>query len=305
MLHFLPPTARGVIASLLLVLNTLLWAPLLLVVSLARFPLPVAAWHRACTAVATHIAELWMWCNNGWMRLTQRLDWQVEGLAGLERRNWYLLIANHQSWADIFVLQYLFGRRIPMPKFFLKQELIWVPLIGLCWWALDFPFMKRHSKEYLARHPEKRGSDFETTRRACEKFRRAPVTIINFVEGTRFTAAKREAQQSPYRHLLRPRAGGVGYVVGAMGDRMRELLDVTIAYPGGVGPGFWDFLCGRAPRLSVITRLRDIPAVFAGRNYTSDEAFQLDFQQWLGGIWEEKDRTLAALHRRDGPQIAA
>ena len=110
-----------------------------------------------------------MWCNNGWMRLTQKLDWQVEGLAGLERRNWYLLIANHQSWADIFVLQYLFGRRIPMPKFFLKQELIWVPLIGLCWWALDFPFMKRHSKEYLARHPEKRGSDFETTRRACER----------------------------------------------------------------------------------------------------------------------------------------
>jgi len=301
MLHFLPPTARGVIASLLLGLNTLVLAPLLIVISLARFPIPVEAWHRACTVAATRIAELWMWFNNGWLHLTQKLDWRVEGAPGLQRRNWYLLIANHQSWADIFVLQYLFGGRIPMPKFFLKQELIWVPVIGLCWWALDFPFMKRHSKEYLAKHPEKRGADFDTTRKACEKFRRSPVTIINFVEGTRFTAAKQDAQQSPYRHLLRPRAGGIGYVIGAMGDCMRQLLDVTIAYPDGRGPGFWEFLCGRAPRLSVVTRLREIPATFSGRNYQADEAFQLEFQQWLGDLWQQKDQMLDTLYQPGQP----
>lgn len=47
--------------------------------------------------------------------------------------------------------------------------------------------MKRYSRAYLLRHPERRGKDVETTRRSCEKFRLHPTTIVNFVEGSRFT----------------------------------------------------------------------------------------------------------------------
>ena len=67
---------------------------------------------------------------------------------------------------------------------------------------------------------------------------------MNFVEGTRFTAAKHAQQQSPYQHLLRPKAAGIAFVLGAMGGQLRSILNVTVVYPGGARE-LWDFLCGR------------------------------------------------------------
>ena len=154
----------------------------------------------------------------------------VTGLNGLNPKGYYLVTANHQSWADILLMQHLLNRKIPLMKFFLKQELIYVPVIGLCWWALDFPFMKRHSKAYLKKHPEKHGKDLESTLKACEKFKTMPVSIVNYLEGTRFTEAKHNKQQSPFKHLLKPRAGGISYVIGALGEQVRTLLNITIVY---------------------------------------------------------------------------
>jgi 1-acyl-sn-glycerol-3-phosphate acyltransferase len=233
------------------------------------------------------------------MSLTQKIEWDVAGLKELDRQHWYLVTSNHQSWADIFVLQHLLNRKIPMLKFFLKQELIWVPVIGLCWWALDFPFMKRYSKDYLQQHPEKRGDDFASTQRACEKFRHSPVAVFNFLEGTRFTPDKHQRQDSPYDYLLKPKAGGIAYVVGAMGDSINCLIDVTIAYPGDKAPGFADFLCGRLDKVSVRINTLEIPADFAGRNYSEDDGFKLEFQQWTSELWHEKDQLLRQLKQPD------
>src|SRR4029079_1630637 len=129
------------------------------------------------------------------------------------------------------VLQHVLNRRIPLLKFFLKQQLIYVPVIGLAWWALDFPFISRHSAAYLSAHPEKRFEDLEATRRACDKFARTPTSVMNFTEGTRFTRAKHRAQRSPYRHLLKPRAGAMALSLSVLGDKFDALLDVTIVYP--------------------------------------------------------------------------
>ncbi len=297
MLAFLPPPLRGIIAMSILALNTLLLAPLLITVTLLRVLIPVDGWRKWCTAAAIWIAELWISINSFWMRLTQNIDWDVEGVEHLDKQHWYLVTCNHQSWADIFILQHLFNRKIPMLKFFLKQQLIWVPVIGLCWWALDFPFMKRYSKEYLEKHPEKRGQDFESTRRACEKFQYTPVTVFNFLEGTRFTDEKHERQQSPYRHLLKPKAGGIGFVVGAMGNSINALLDVTLAYPGNPQPSLWFFMCGRLEPVRVRVQQRTIPPEFLGKNYSEDEVFRYQFQQWVTQLWQEKDGLLDQLNR--------
>ncbi|MFO6017247.1 acetyltransferase, partial [Pseudomonas aeruginosa] len=183
MLSFLPHFLRGSLAGLLLVSSTLCWACLLFGMTLVKLLLPFAAAQRLCSKIMSLIAEGWIACNKGWMNLVQRTRWNVQGLEGLEYQHSYLVTSNHQSWVDILVLQYQLNRRIPLLRFFLKQELIWVPIIGLCWWALDFPFMKRYSKAYLARHPEKKGQDLATTRKACAKFSRITVAVINFLEG--------------------------------------------------------------------------------------------------------------------------
>lgn len=294
MLGFLPPFIRGVIAGLLLVINTLFWCALLLLLSLVKLLLPFAAVRRGIDPLLNAIATAWIACNSGWMRLTQRTTWDVEGVDGLAYRGWYLVNANHQSWVDIFVLQHTMNRRIPLLKFFLKQQLIYVPVIGLAWWALDFPFMKRHSKADLRKNPALRGQDRETTRRACEKFALVPTSVMNFAEGTRFTAAKHQAQSSPYRHLLKPKAGALALALDAMGEKFQSLIDVTIVYPDRV-PSFWDFLCGRTTRVMLRAREVAIPAELGRGDYEADSAFRGSFHRWLADIWAFKDAQIEAL----------
>ena len=146
------------------------------------------------------------------------------------------MTCNHRSWVDIVVVQWLFNRRIPILKFFLKKELFWVPVLGMAWWALEFPFMKRYPRAVLEKRPGAAGAGPEATRLACERFRDVPVSVLNFLEGTRFSRGKRGRQYSPYQHLLLPRAGGVAQVVSTLGDRLRAWLDVTIVYPYGTPP---------------------------------------------------------------------
>lgn len=286
-------TLRGIFGMTLIVLNLLFWAiPLYLIALLKLLPSP--GLRRHCDRALVRVAEHWIGGNTLNFRITQNVHWDVEGLEGLSPDQWYLVICNHQSWVDIPVLQTVFNRRIPFLKFFLKRQLIYVPVLGLAWWALDFPFMQRHSREYLERHPEARGQDLAATRQACEHFRRQPTSVMNFVEGTRFTAAKHAAQDSPYRHLLKPRAGGTAFVLGAMHETLRELLDVTIVYPHGV-PSLWDLCCGRMPEVRVRIRRREIPE-WAGGDYHDDPRFRARFQDWLGTVWAEKDALMSRLH---------
>ena len=291
MLSFLPAPIIGIINALLLGINTVFWCLLLYVLLLVRLILPFKPVQVFISKVMIWVSESWVACNTGWMKLTQGTRWQVAGDEELKRESWYLVLSNHQSWVDILAMQRVFNRRAPFLKFFLKQQLIWVPVIGLAWWALDFPFMKRYSREYLVKHPEKRGEDLKATRRSCERFRHTPVSVMNFVEGTRFTRAKHDQQKSPYQHMLVPKAGGVGFVLDAMGDAIETLVDVTIAYPDGA-PTFWEFLCGEVKEIRMEIHTRKIPENLKGRDYSEDAEFRKAIKEWLTEQWQQKDQRL-------------
>ena len=284
----------GLCAALLLALNTIVCCTPLFIVSLIKLCLPFAAAQRLTDETMRHIHEAWISNNKAWMNLLGGIHWKVEGLQGLDYQHSYLVTSNHQSWVDILVLQYVLNRRIRPLKFFLKRELIWVPVIGLAWWALGFPFMKRYSKAYLAKHPEKKGEDLLTTRRACAKFRGKPTAIFNFAEGTRFTPAKHAAQASPFLNLLKPKAGGIAFVLDAMGEQLQSMINVTLFYPQGA-PGFWDLLCGRASEIQVLFEELPIPAQFIGHSYDQDEQYRALFQTWVNTLWTQKDATLERL----------
>jgi 1-acyl-sn-glycerol-3-phosphate acyltransferase len=294
MLVRLPPLLRGAIAAMLLVGNSLLWCTLLFAVSLAKFALPLRGVRARIDPVLNGIATSWIACNSGWMRLTHRAHWDVGGLDELEYHGWYMVNCNHQSWVDIFVLQHLLNRRIPLLKFFLKQQLIFVPIMGFAWWALDFPFMRRHSDGFLRRHPEKRFDDLEATRRACAKFALVPTSLMNFAEGTRFSAEKHRSQRSPYRHLLKPRAGALALSLAVLGEKFHSFVDVTIVYPDGA-PTFWQFLCGRMTRVIVRVRRLAIPQELQAGAYATDPRFRKTMQAWLQALWRDKDRQIDAL----------
>jgi 1-acyl-sn-glycerol-3-phosphate acyltransferase len=255
---------------------------------------PLDGWRRRVSAWLVRIGESWIAVNTRLIAWFTPTRWTIEGLDGLDRDGWYLVIANHQGWVDIPVLQAVCNRRVPFLKFFLKEQLRWVPLLGLAWWALDFPFMRRYSAAQLARHPELRGKDRETTRRACRRFAQLPTSVMNFVEGTRFTPAKHAAQQSPYPHLLKPRAGGSAFVLDAMGGLLRSVIDVTLAYPGG-RPSLLDLFAGKVPQVVVHVCVRTIPEDLLHGDYEDDPAYRARFQGWLNALWAEKEARLERL----------
>ena len=285
---------RIALIFLLIALSTVLHVVPLLLVAVIKALLPFQALRQASNPLLTGIAESWIGVNS-WM-LARLTDTRVvvQGDGALDKTGHYLVIANHQSWVDILILQFVSNRRIPLLRFFLKRQLFWVPLLGLAWWALDFPFMGRYTKKQIARNPELAGRDIEVTRRACEKFRAIPIAIMNFVEGTRFTQAKHDAQGSPYRHLLKPKSGGVAFVLDAMGSGLHGILDISIAYPGGI-PTMMDLIANRVPEVRVLVRPRPLPADLMHGDYQNDRAFRARFQQWMNGVWQDKDADLSRL----------
>lgn len=294
MFHRLPAPLHGVLIALLLILNTLFWAVPVYIAILIKLVTPAGPMRQRMSRMAAWFAQTWAFCNTVMARLLMRTRWDVRIKAPLRPDGQYLVCCNHQTWNDIFVLMTAFGRKAPFFKFFLKQELIWVPVLGLAWWGLDYPFMKRYSREQVEKNPALRGKDLETTRAACEKYRHQPVMILNFLEGTRFTKAKQAQQQSPYRHLLKPKAGGFAFAVSALGEQLNSMLDVTIVYPDGA-KGFWDFLCGRMRHVIVEVRELRIPHELYTGDYESDPVFRERFQRWVAELWTQKDRRIGEL----------
>ncbi|WP_128610062.1 acyltransferase [uncultured Pseudomonas sp.] len=284
----------GILTATLLLLNTLVLIGPLLVFALFKLVLPGRGRDHASGAVMW-VAETWSEIDKAIFALCTPTQWDIRGIENLRRDTSYLAISNHQSWVDIPALIESLNRRTPFFKFFLKKELIWVPLLGLAWWGLDYPFMKRYTKAFLEKHPELKGKDLEITKAACELFKRQPVTVVNYLEGTRFTEAKRQEQQSPYRHLLKPKAGGVAFVLAALGEQLDALLDVTIVYPGDKAPGFWDLLNGSVSRVIIDIQVRELaPALWAG-DYESDPVFRQTVQAWVNQLWLEKDERIEQL----------
>jgi 1-acyl-sn-glycerol-3-phosphate acyltransferase len=184
----------------------------------------------------------------------------------------------------------LFRKHIPMNKYFLKQQLAWVPFIGLACWALDMPFMKRYSRSYLIRHPERRGKDVETTRRSCEKFRAHPTTIVNFVEGSRLRKRSASKLARLIRTCCRQRLRVLRWRLTCW-EQFDKLLNVTLCYPENDKTPFFDMLSGKLTRIVVRVDLVPIDAELHG-DYVNDKNFKRRFQQWLNTLWKEKDEQI-------------
>ena len=208
----------------------------------------------------------------------------------MDKRSWYLSLSNHQSWADIFIVQMITNRKVPMLKFFMKFVLIYVPVIGICWWALDMPFLKRYSKDQLERNPFLRGKDFASMKRSFKKYSLYPISVFSFAEGTRFTEQKHKDQNSPYNNLLKPKEGGLSAAISTM-PRLDKIIDFTIIYESKKR-SFWDFLRGNMNNARILVRSLDIPDKFKNDQLHENDGLRKEFKEWLNEIWHKKDKLI-------------
>lgn len=153
-------------------------------------------------------------------------------------------------------------------------------------------FLRRYSRQELLRNPSLRGKDLENAARACEKLKHIPVSMMTFPEGTRFSEAKREQQNSPYQYLLKPKYGGVGQVLYSFDDALDALIDVTITYPNGT-PGVWQYLSGQVKKISMRVQLRPIGDELRGQNFRESAIAKSELKAWLNGIWDEKEEYIS------------
>jgi 1-acyl-sn-glycerol-3-phosphate acyltransferase len=290
---------RGIVVFGGFTVNTIAWFVPLLLLAILKLLLPIPVFRQAITRVLMTIGEAWVSVNWLIMRFAGSVTLQSRGTEGLRVDGWYLVIANHQTWVDIVILQATLNRRLPFLKFFIKQELIWFPLLGIAWWAMDMPFMKRYSPSHLAKHPHLKGKDMETTRRACEKFRDTPTSILNFIEGTRFSAQKRDERKSPYENLLQPRSGGLAIALSSMGELFTSIVDVTLVYPNGA-TSFWHMCCGSDVNVIIDVRERKLENWLVEGDYEADREFRRKLHAWLKEIWTEKDELIAETRESHG-----
>lgn len=290
MFNFLPAKLIGFLSFTLYTINTVFWLIPILIFSFFKAIIPIGFSQKIFSYLLDLMASNWVALNTINQKIFTNMNIEITGLDELNKKDWYLVLANHQSWVDIVVLQRALHGNIPFLKFFLKKELIYVPILGLAWWALDFPFMKRYSQSFLRKNPHLKGKDLATTRKACAKFKHKPVSVMSFIEGTRFTQTKHDKQNSPFKHLLKPKAGGIAFVLDAMGEHLTTIVDVTIHYPDGI-PTFVDFLYGRIKTVQIEVHTTEIDQALKG-NYFNDRDYKISFQKWLTQFWHDKDVRL-------------
>lgn len=286
----------GIFSLLFYFLNLVFWSCILFITAIFCLIIPNTHWRKLCTNFMQRLPIFWMDCNQKIIKILIPTQWKIEGLNNVRIDDWYLVLANHQSWLDIVVLQNIFNRKIPTLKFFMKKELLWsLPFASWACWLLDFPFMERHTKNDIAKNPELKGKDIATARLACEKFKTTPTTVTIFPEGTRFNLEKRQRQRAPYQNLLKPKAGGIAFALAVLGDHFHTILDVTINY-SKPNATLWDFFCGKIETINVYIKPIAITEKLLG-DYENNRDYRKDFQQWLNQLWQDKDTFIAKLGR--------
>lgn len=290
-------TLLGTLSIGLYLLSLVFFALMILIVAALTYIIPAKKWRHYGMLFAQRFAVYWTDANTLITKLSiRKKQWDVQGEGALNPKGHYLVMSNHRSWIDILVINIVFNRKLPILKFFMKKELLWtLPVAGLACYVLGFPFMERHTKSDIRKNPELKGKDIETTRKACRSFKNTPSTVMNFVEGTRFTEDKKQSQRSPFNYLLKPKAGGVAIVVNEMSDFLDGIINVTIDYePHDIT--LWDFAKGNFSSIKCRYEILPVSKEILG-NYYEDRPYRKVFQQWLNEVWVKKDELIASFKR--------
>ncbi|UYZ68745.1 1-acyl-sn-glycerol-3-phosphate acyltransferase [Moraxella bovis] len=252
---------------------------------------------KAVLSIANH----WINTNNRLLdTLMPKRDWRISVPDDLKKDGRYLLVCNHQSWVDTSVVQYVSESRLPITRFFAKHELLYIPIVGQAFYFLDFPMMKRHSKAQIAKNPALATRDLEEARRACGLLADKPFVLLNYLEGTRFSKDKHARQNSPYQHLLKPKAGGFALAIASLGDKIDGILDMTVVYPENV-PDYGELWAGKMTCLGVDIRHLDMDerlfADLKDGKYDSDETVKAELFDFLDKVWTAKDERIGQMMR--------
>ena len=258
-------------SALWVTVNLLLGFTLLLPIAIVSWLIPLPAVSRWCFLLVDHIYRFAVKVDSFWMQKVVGIELIIEGEPNTEQTP--VVICNHQSWFDIALIQEVITGNGPIITCLIKREIAWVPIIGWICLALNFPRLRRSKKDGA------RQRDFSIIQKATQKHGSESSALLIFPEGTRFTELKKINQESPYQHLVKPKAGGLK-VIKQHVSADTSLVDITINYHQK-DVNIWNCLHGD-PRKITIT-LDHFKLAEIG-----------DIETWLNERWLAKDKILSA-----------
>jgi 1-acyl-sn-glycerol-3-phosphate acyltransferase len=256
----------SLLTALVVVVNLGFWVIFLVLFALLRLVMAAPGMRRSISAATEWIYRQAAAVHNFWMFRVVGIQLGIEG--SLPDHPAPIIISNHQTWMDIPVLHGTITARGPILKFLIKRELLWVPIIGWICYALNFPRLNRGNGEGA------REKDYAAIQSFSQTLNTERGALMIYAEGTRFTPQKHRNQNSPYRHLLLPRPGGLKIALESVPPET-PVVDVTIVYRGDTS--FWHCLGGSTRSIKVVIR-----------TYQATDI--RDVRSWLTARWQEKDQ---------------
>ena len=269
-LSFIGKQLFSLTSSLVVILNLGFWMfPLIGIAVIRSLIGGFEPFYNACTRLIELCYKTAAAINSAWMVHVVGINFNVDGT--LPDQPTQVIVANHQTWFDIPILQHVVTGQGPVLKFLIKRQLVWLPIVGWICYALNFPRMNRGSDGRAHRQ------DLDAIKKASSTMHKERGALLIFAEGTRFTEEKHRNQNSPYKKLLIPRPGGLKVALSTMPPDT-PVVDITINYKGSE-TNFWKCLHGAN---------RDIDIHIEKHN----AAEIIDARSWLRDCWEQKDTRL-------------
>jgi 1-acyl-sn-glycerol-3-phosphate acyltransferase len=271
----IPRHLISILSFTFITVNLLFWLPVLLIVAVTRLLLP---YHQIIKLTSTLVDQVYRIAVNidaWWMRKVLGIRFVIEDetnvLGTLEKTDSPLIISNHRSWFDVFILQTLVSSRGPILKFLIKAELLWVPVLGWVCIALNFPSLKRKGDI------TSRQKDLQVAQSASLQLNATPGALLIFPEGTRFSEKKRDYRNSPYNSLLTPKPGGFKIIHQSLPESTM-IIDFSIRYHRG-DDNCWRCMSGLLNEVHIKVS-----------SVTSDDV--RNSLEWLDNRWLQKDHWL-------------
>jgi len=266
-MYYIKSNLVGFFTFILIIVELTVGFSTLAIVNIPRAIFPFKSLKIRLSKISNSIGEYTVYGLKVIMKIMHKDSIKVFDDNEFDKNAWYMAVSNHQSWADIFILLVAAHKRIPLLKFFMKKE--------------------------LEKNPDLRFKDYENTLNACKRFQRSPSTIFSYAEGTRNNSIKHQAQNSPYKNLLKPRIGGIATALSAMSN-IDVLVDYSVVYKSDKR-GAWAFLKGDMRDVKVSVKKYVIPENLKNKNYSTDEQYRENFKEWIEKIWAEKDLEIERL----------
>lgn len=202
------------------------------------------------------------------------LGYNNNKIDNLSKDHSYIIISNHQSYLDTFLIWALSPHNSPTDVIFLlKKELIWLPFYGSYSYLSRYPFIESPSLKAMRKKPELKNKDLTTILESVKTFEgRASLWAI-YVEGI--------LNKSNDRHLNKPKTSGLYSLIKAL-DKPVDIIDLTIAYPR-IGMSFYELITDISKKGTYFIdtiKFNDIPTE------------KREFIKWLNRRWNKKESLL-------------